>query len=132
MLFRTEIYNVAQSLSTDSTTLYHGTKSNVIQRLEKSSAPTASSLSTSIIIELSPILRNDFSADTFTHLMHISDGYDPVDITCDRYFDNSLKNQTRNERGQGHIFMFDEHTKFPSDFKDKFLKINDNKERLKH
>ena len=53
-----------------------------------------------MIIELSPILRSDFSADTFADFAHkvyicvrnIADGYDRVDIICDRYFDDSLKN----------------------------------------
>ena len=62
--------------------------------------------------------------------MDIAHGYDRVDIICDLYFDNSLKNQTRHQRGQGTVLMFDENTKFPSDFKDNFLKNNNNKERL--
>ena len=64
--------------------------------------------------------------------MNIANGYDRVDIICDRYFDNSLKNQTRIERGQGSVLIYDEHTKFPSDFKDNFLKNNNNKERSNH
>ena len=140
MLFKTEIFNTAQSISIDSTNLYHGSKSNILQRLEKSPAPGVPSPSSAIIIELSPILRCDFSANTiddfaqtiYIHIMNIADGYDRVDIVCDHYFDNSLKSQTRIERGQGSVLIFDEHTKFLSDFKDNFLKNNNNKVWLNH
>ena len=140
MLFKTEIFNTAQSLSIDSTNLYHESKSNILPRLEKSPAPAVPSPSSAIIIELNPILRCDFSTNTYDdfaqkiyiHIMNIAEGYDRVDIISDRYFDNSLKNQTRIERGQGSVLIFDENTKFPSDFKDNFLKSNNNKERLNH
>ena len=56
MLFKTEIFNTAQSLSIDSTNLYHGSKLNILEWLEKSPASSVPSPSSAIIIELSPIL----------------------------------------------------------------------------
>ena len=138
LLFQTEVFNVAQSLSVNTTSLYHGTKSSLLQRFKKSAAPYMEKSTSAIIIELSPILRIDFSADTFAdfayklyvHVMNIAEGYHRVDIICDRYFDESLKNQTRDDRGQGPTLSFEENDKFPSDFKNSFLKNNNNKERL--
>ena len=137
-VFETEVFNVAQSLSVDSTSLYHGTQSSLLQRFEKSSAPDAESPSSAIIIELSPILRCDFNADTFAdfahklyiHVMNLAEGYDRVDVICDRYFDDSLKEQIRNERGQGPALIFGKQGKFPSDFTNSFLKNKNNKQRL--
>ena len=99
--------------------------------------PTTSS-SSAVIIELSPLLRNSTTSSTFgefsTKLLNtinrLSIGYDRVDIICDRYFEDSLKNQTREGRGSGEVMEFDRNTKFPSDFKDSFLKNSRNKDRL--
>ena len=45
LLFSSEVYNYAQSLSEEGSDLYHGTKSSILQRFEITSAksPTSSS-----------------------------------------------------------------------------------------
>ena len=136
-LFSTEIFGVAQSLSINDTTPYQGSKSTLLKRFSTCEIPTKDS-SSAIIVELSPLLRTSVAASTFgefsTKLMgtinRLSIGYDRVDIICDRYFEDSLKNQTREGRGSGEVMEFDKNTKFPSDFKDNFLKNSKNKDRL--
>ena len=66
----------------------------------------------------------------FNNIKKLSSGYSRVDIICDRYFNNSLKNLTRNGRGHGPKLLFNDDTPLPSKFNDSFLKNNDNKERL--
>ena len=57
-------------------------------------------------------------------------GYNRIDVICDRYFEKSLKNLTRKDRGCGATFHFEGHTDFPKDFKDDFMKNPTNKEKL--
>ena len=136
-LFQTEIFGTSQCLSVNSETLYHGTKSSIIQRIEKTERPAAVP-SSALIIDFSGLIRISFNATTFLdycqkiyrHIMEMANDFGRVDVICDRYFENSLKNQTRQDRGCGSVFIFDENTKFPSDFKENFLKHNDNKERF--
>ena len=139
LLFKTEIFATSQSLAADSNTLYHGTKSDILKRFSQISSPEPS-ISSAILIELSPILRLDFNADTFLsfslkvyrHIIDLGKMYDRIDVICDRYFDNSLKTQTRDGRGSGTTIPFDENSAFPKDFKENFLKNSCNKEKLNH
>ena len=62
--------------------------------------------------------------------MNLAEEYNRVDVICDRFFDDSLKKQIRNEMGQGPALTFEEQDKFPSDFTNYSLKNNNNKERL--
>ena len=64
--------------------------------------------------------------------MNLSDGYDRVDVVCDRYFERSVKSQTRNERGQGAVLIFNDETQFPANFAEIILKNDNNKESLIH
>ena len=94
-LFETKIFNTSQCLSTDSNTLYHGTKSDILRRFDVISLPVPESVESSVlIVELSPILRHDFKPDTFLHFAHmvydyiikVDQDYDRIDVICDRYF----------------------------------------------
>ena len=58
------------------------------------------------------------------------EGNNRIDVICDRYFEASLKNLTRKDRGCGATLNFEEHIDFPRDFKDDFMKNPKNKERL--
>ena len=139
MLFKTEIFGTSQCLSINSETLYHGTKSNILQRFEKTNCPGLSPSSV-IIIELSAILRREFYAKTFAefalnvfnHILNVGKDYDRIDVVCDRYFEKSLKTQVRTDRGNGSIVVFNEESQFPTNFKDNCLKNDNNKERLNH
>ena len=56
--------------------------------------------------------------------------YDRIDVICDRYFENSLKTQTRESRGRGSYLKFDDETQFPNDFRENFLKNSANKDKI--
>ena len=66
LLFKTAIFNYSQCLSTDCNTLYHGMKSDILRRFDQTSSPEILTSSSAIIFELSPLLRLDFKADTFS------------------------------------------------------------------
>ena len=61
------IWNInAQSLSEDGSDHYHGTKSTILQRIEKMWTPTPPSESSAIIIELNPLFwGNNYSVTFF-------------------------------------------------------------------
>ena len=56
--------------------------------------------------------------------------YDRIDIVFDRYFDSSLKEDTRSSRDSGTLLKFDENTDIPQDMADNFLKNSENKNNL--
>ena len=56
--------------------------------------------------------------------------YERCDVIADRYLQNSLKENIRNNRGLGSRKMFDDDTRIPSDFKCDFLTNNQNKNDL--
>ena len=89
-------------------------------------------LSSNAAILRSIHLMNAFAIAIYTHINNISADYQRIDVVCDRYFENSLKNQTRSERGCGSSINIDVQTPFPNDFCDNFLKNSKNKEKLNH
>ena len=129
MMFSTEIFGTSQCLSINRHNLYHGTKSNILQRFKPTEFP-GNETSSAIIIKLSAILRcsfnaitfNDFAGKIYAYIIDIATGYDRVDIVCDKYFENSLKSLTRHDRGFGSLINFDGNSEFPIDFKDNFMK----------
>ena len=139
MLFSTEIFGISQCLSINGHNLYHGTKSNTLQRFEPTEFP-GSETSSGILIKLSAILRCSFNAITFNnfagkiyaYIIGIATGFDRDDIIFDRCFENSLKSLTRQDCGFGSLINFDGSSEFPTDFKDNFMKNDKNKENLNH
>ena len=139
ILFSTEIFGISQCLSVNEHNLYHGTKSNILQRFKPTKFP-GNEISSAIIIELSAILRcafnaitfNDFAGKIYTYITDIATGYDRIDIVCDRYFENSLESLTRHARGFGSLINVNGNSEFPTDFKDNFMKNPKNKENLHH
>ena len=69
----------------------------------------------------------EFTRRLFNNIEKLSSGYSRVDIICDQYFNNSLKNLFRKERGHGPELLFDDSTPLLSKFNDCFLKNIDNK-----
>ena len=62
--------------------------------------------------------------------MFLATGYERCDVIADRYFEGSLKEGTRDKRGNdGSTLKFTGDTQFPSDFKD-FLSNSQNKDKL--
>ena len=141
LLFQNEIFGTAQSLSLDENSLYHGAKSELLKRFDKVNQPHINPFS-AIVIEFSAIIRfhcnikvntfNDFAKSIYAYVMELSANFHRIDVICDQYFEKSLKNQTRSERGLGSNVNFDDLTSFPNDFGDNFLKNSDNKEKLNH
>ena len=131
-MFSFEIYDYCQKLSENGLDLYHGVKSNILNRFEQVTNRIEISSSAALLIELSPMFRNDTHSGTFeqfarwlfSNIKNLSGGYSRVDMICDWYFNNSLKNLTGNGRSHGHELLFDDDTPLPSKFNDFFLKKN--------
>ena len=93
-----------------------------------------------IIIELSPVVFrqadkpinhfNDSGVPIYNHMMDVAQSYQRIDVLCDRYFQDSLKEQTRRLRGVGTMFEFCDDTPFPINFRDDFLHTSQNKNML--
>ena len=62
--------------------------------------------------------------------MDLGQGYERIDVIGDCYFEQSLKSQTRNDRGIGSVELFTGESKFPSYLKANFLKNSENKKQL--
>ena len=62
--------------------------------------------------------------------MDIGQNFQRIDIVCDQYFQDSVKEQTRCLRGVGTKFEFDDDTSMPGNFRDDFLHNSQNKNAL--
>ena len=134
MLFHSEIFGKAQSLCVDDKSLYHGTKADILKHFEKAAPPVPSN--NAAVIRFPCNIKVDtfdtFAKAIYTHIKDMSVNYQRIDVICDQYFKNSLKNLTRSERGCGSSIIFDGQTPFPNDFTTNFLKHSENKEKLNH
>ena len=123
--------------------MYHGSKSNILWRFPVTDTSNDceeadDSSDSAIIIELSPILRTDLKTSTcydysqqiYYYLLELGKNLSRADIICDRYFEQSLKTQTRCKRGFGNELKFADLTPFPQNFRDNLLKNSCNKEKL--
>ena len=125
-------------MSEDDSDLHQTVKSNILNRFEQVTNKIEISSSAALLIGLSPIFKSDihfgtfeeFARRLFNNIKKLSSGHSRVDIICDRYFNKSLKNLTRNRRGHGPKLLFNDDTPLPSKLNDFFMKNNDNKERL--
>ena len=134
---------MAHSLAEDETTLYHGTKSKLKDRIQQTEKPVISNnLKSALIIELSPtaVFRlaetpsvhsfHDFAVLVYHHIKDLAHDYQRVDVVCDRYFNDSLKEQIRTQRGVGTRLHFSDDTQFPYTFRSNFLHNSENKNEL--
>ena len=123
-------------MSENCSDLHQSVKSNILNRFEQVTNKIEISSSAALLIELSPIFRSDthfgtfeeFTRRLFNNIKKLSSSHSGVYIICDRYFNNSLKNLTRNRRGHGPKLLFNDDTPLPSKLNDSFMKNNDNKE----
>ena len=95
-----------------------------------------------IIIEMSPLIRakcfaskdiacfSDFAVLIYYKVLKLGAAHQRIDLVFDRYFDNSLKEDTRKNRGSGSTFIFDNNTNLPNDMADNFMKNIKNKYAL--
>lgn len=141
-LFEGEIMNIPQSLTPDGISLYHGTKSDISKRFISDDSIQEYDGKSAIVLEMSPIIRakscssgvesfSDFAVIIYNEIVKLSHGHDRTDLVFDRYFPESLKEGTRNERGSGSMFAFEgDDTVIPSNMEQTFMKESNNKNQL--
>ena len=139
-LFETELFGVAQCLAETSSKLYHGTKSEIMKKFSALSCELNFDNSSALVAELSPMVRshNTSNCHTFrdiaftlhSRISKLASGFKRIDIVADRYFENSLKENMRESRGSGSLFIFSDDTKIPTNFQDDFLKNSANESEL--
>ena len=121
IIFKYEIVNVAQSLVITSDTAYQGKKSDIMKRLPPFSLPHLPNKESNaaIITKMSPVIRAKCASVTsdvdcfsnlafviFFHVQSLTSSFDRVDLVFDRYFQQSLTEDTRKGRGVGSRFVF--------------------------
>ena len=109
-LFKNEIFCIAQSISEDSVSLYHGQKSDILKRLSKSDVPKpVNKNSAGLVSDLSGIINakanmafssfQEFGDKLYQHIVSLGRGYGRIDIVCDTYFTEKLTEGVRKGRG---------------------------------
>ena len=143
-LFSTEINGVAQAMAETDTKLYRGKKSQMLKRFSKwkYSEPCKRNTKAAMVVEMSTVIQinanvpvstfDDFSKLLYIYILNLSKGYKRVDIVCDRYLEDSIKEDLREDRGSGSRKIFNDSTKFPKSFRTDFLANSQNKESLNH
>ena len=116
IIYKYEIVDVAQSLASTSDTTYHGKISDIMKRLPPFSLPYLPNRESNpaIIIEMSPVIHvkcvsvtsdvdcfSDLAVVISFHVQSLTSSFDRVDVVFDRYFEQSLKEDTRKSRGMG-------------------------------
>ena len=141
-LFKEELFQRAYSISEDENTLYHGTKSDILKRLNSTKKSNLNPKNrNAIIFDLSATVKsksksNCLTFDDFTNYiyrikMFMSKNYERCEVVADRYFGGSLKKGTRNKRGAGGSkLIFNDESLMPKDFSSNFLASNETKENL--
>ena len=141
-LFKEELFQRTHSIAEDDNTLYHGTKSDILKRLNSTEKPNLNPKNrNAIIFNLSAIVKSksksncltfdDFANYIYRIKMLMSKNYERCEIVADRYFEGSLKEWTRNKRGTGGSkLIFNGESLMPKDFSSNFLTNNENKDNL--
>ena len=142
IIFKYEIVDVAQSLVITSDTAYQGKKSDIMKRLPPFSLPYLPNKESNaaIITKMSPVIRAKCASVTsdvdcfsnlafviFFHVQSLTSSFDRVDLVFDRYFQQSLTEDTRKGRGVGSRFVFTWNTKLPYKMTEGFLINSANK-----
>ena len=79
------------------------------------------------IVQCLEVTLEEFTWRMFNNIKKLSIEYSLVDMTCDQYFNNSLKNLTRKRWGHDLKLLFNYDIPLPRKLRDSFLKYNDNK-----
>lgn len=122
--------------------MYHGTKSDMIRKFEDfvqpSLEPTTSK--SAIIIDMAHLIHaktfadletfGDFASSLYFQVSIIGENFDRWDLCFDRYFEDSLKAETRRQRGSGCRYAFTEESPLPNKMQESFLKNDENKNKL--
>ncbi len=128
--------------------MFHGSKCGITKRFPSptSTAPVYDQEAKSaIVLEMSPIIKakaystetynlanfGEFSLAMYFDVMKHSIGYKRIDLVFDRYFEGSLKEATRIERGQGPRYSFEgDLTELPFKMAENFLSNSENKDEM--
>ena len=150
-LFEQEINNIPQALCLDGTNgieLYHGSKSEITKPFHFQTSvalPYELEAKSSIVIGISPLIKakafathtgslanfGQFPLLVYCEVMKCGTNYDRIDLVFDRYFEKSLKEETRSQRGEGSQYLFEEgSTEIPFKVADSFLKSSENENKL--
>ena len=107
------MFGITQSLAKDQFSLYHGTKSSITSLIQTTDAKQILRDASGCVVELSMLLRKkqpswvqafaDFSKFLYEEIMDIARTSQRCDVISDRYFEGSLKEGTREDRGTGLI-----------------------------
>ena len=142
IFFQSEKFGVAQSISTDSRSLYHRSKSDILKRLEKETQPKTHGNNSALVVDSSVIVKiigqqifrtfKEFATNVYKHMISLGLELkaERIGIVAERYFQNSFKGGTRKDRLKKSRFDFNDETKFPNDFIDNFSKNSENKDDL--
>ena len=141
-LFEGEPFGIPVSLAVNENMMYHGTKSSIKDRMQLCHKPDIETSSrSSLIIEMSPIIHkfsginvdtyHDFAYVLYRYCLILASGFDRLDVIWDRYFKQSLKEQTREQRGAtGARCIISDDQPLPKNFKDTVLHHSENKNDL--
>ena len=143
-LFDGELYGVPSCFAMNHTDkMYHGTKSSIRDRFQSCQPPNFSPQNLkAVIIEASPLFRklsnvsvenfHDFAVVFYHHVVRLAKGFERLDVVFDRYFNDSLKTQTRIGRGAGGTRApeINDDVPFPHNFLNSFLCNSANKNDL--
>ena len=141
-VLNTVVFGITQSLAKGQFSLEHGTKSSITSLMQTTDAKQILRDASGCVFELSMLLRKkqpswvqtfaDFSMFLYEEIMDIARTFQRCDVISDRYFEGSLKEGIREDRGSGTrlIVTFDDSSKVPSHFVSKFLTNVTNKTNL--
>ena len=76
------------------------------------------------------ICFSDLAVVLFYYVQNLGSSFDRLDLVFDQYFQSSLKEETRKNRGSGSRFLFTGETTLPKCMGDNFLKNSENKNDL--
>ena len=114
--------------------MYHGNKSQLLKIFDLTLSLSSTFKKDALILDFSATVNSQAAVTTadgiIVFVKNLSTECSHIDITCDSYFDNSLKSHTREARGCGQFFPFTEATNIPEDFQGNFLRHNRNKVAL--
>ena len=109
IFFQSEIFGTAQSIPTDSRSLYHGSKSDILKRFEKETQPKIQGNNSALVVDLWVIVHikrqqtfrtfKEFATNAYKHIMSLGVEFkaEIIDIAADQYFENSLKSGTQKD-----------------------------------
>ena len=141
-LFKTELFDVTQSIAKNADSLYHSSKSDILKRFPTCNYESATGSKTnysSEIIDLSLFTKShainentflEFADSRRKRILNESSSCSRCDVIAHQYFKNSLKQNIRSSRGPGSRKHFNDETRIPGDFRSNFLTNSDNKNDL--